>query len=142
MPPNWIGPKPKGVKTRRVIIAGTRTFDNYKLLKEKVEQFTFWFEDIEVVSGAQKKRVERNGEWIYVGADYLGEQWAQKNWWIIHRFWPDWETHGKAAGPIRNREMVKFANCAVIFWDGYSPGTANLIDNCRIFDLPHRVVRY
>jgi hypothetical protein len=97
MPPNpWLAPKPKWLKPKRVIIAGTRTFDNYKLLKDKVELFTFWFEDIEVVSGAQRLRVERDGEWTYVGADFLGEQWAMRNWWTIHRFYPDWRKHGKS----------------------------------------------
>jgi len=141
-PNPWIAPKPKWLKPKRVIIAGTRTFEDYALLKDKVETYTFWFEDIEVVSGAQKLRVERDGEWVYLGADYLGEQWAMRNWYTIHRFWPDWKKHGKAAGPIRNREMVQFANCAVIFWDGKSPGTKNLIDLCELYDLPHRVVRY
>lgn len=44
----------------------------------------------------------------------------------------DWETHGKAAGPIRNRILVR-ANLdrLTAFWDGASPGTRNVINEAR-----------
>lgn len=41
---------------------------------------------------------------------------------------PNWEKWGKAAGPIRNEEMVLAADKVVCFWDGTSPGTKSTIE--------------
>lgn len=43
-------------------------------------------------------------------------------------FYPKWQTHGRAAGFIRNREMVENADKVVVFWDGKSKGTKSTID--------------
>ena len=40
----------------------------------------------------------------------------------------DWDKHGKAAGPIRNRKMAEMADALVAIWDGKSRGTKNMID--------------
>ena len=40
----------------------------------------------------------------------------------------DWNKHGKAAGPIRNRQMAEYADCLIAVWDGKSRGTKNMID--------------
>jgi hypothetical protein len=48
-------------------------------------------------------------------------------------FLADWHTHGKSAGPIRNRNMVKNALSSddhilgLAVWDGKSKGTLNCI---------------
>lgn len=39
----------------------------------------------------------------------------------------DWSTHGKAAGPIRNRQMALYGDVLLAIWDGKSRGTANMI---------------
>ena len=41
------------------------------------------------------------------GADTLARIVAERRGWKIHKFPADWETHGKAAGPIRNDQMLK-----------------------------------
>lgn len=40
------------------------------------------------------------------GADKFGEVWAAANDAWLDLFPADWETHGKAAGFIRNQQMV------------------------------------
>jgi hypothetical protein len=40
------------------------------------------------------------------GADTLADQWAITNWVKIEEYKPNWEKHGKAAGPIRNKQML------------------------------------
>lgn len=40
----------------------------------------------------------------------------------------DWDTHGKAAGYIRNEQMVLAADKVIAFWDGQSKGTKHTID--------------
>lgn len=62
------------------------------------------------------------------GADRRGEAWANMNNISIKRFPADWDKYGKAAGHIRNAEMAKYADAAIIFWNGVSPGTRSMID--------------
>ena len=44
----------------------------------------------------------------------------------IKEFWPDWNKHGKAAGPIRNRQMAEYVDAALLIWDGKSRGSASM----------------
>lgn len=99
---------------RRVIIAGSRSFNDFDLLEKKLR----YLEDqkVEVVSGNAR------------GADRLGEKWAALNDKNMRLFPADWEKHGKAAGFIRNRQMAKYADELVAFWDGKSKGTKHMID--------------
>lgn len=46
-------------------------------------------------------------------------------------FYPGWGKHGKAAGPMRNREMAKYADALIHFWDGKSKGTKNMIEEAE-----------
>lgn len=123
----------------RIIIAGSRSFDDYQLLKGKMGTLTANFDKIVVVSGTQSLHV---GNGKYVGADYLGEQWAREMWHLLVRFHPDWDNHGKAAGMIRNAEMAKYATHLVAFWNGVSPGTKNMIEQAKKHNLKVRIVRY
>ncbi len=40
------------------------------------------------------------------GADTLASRWAFLAGILEHAFRADWDTHGNAAGPIRNQEML------------------------------------
>lgn len=40
------------------------------------------------------------------GADQMAEDWARTNDRPLHHFPADWTRHGRAAGPIRNRNMM------------------------------------
>lgn len=73
------------------------------------------YEITEVVSGGAR------------GVDKSGEQWAEDNSRPYRVFPADWDTHGRAAGPIRNQEMADYADIALVFWDGRSRGTLSMI---------------
>lgn len=129
---------------KKVIVCGTRTFGIHKwerdLLVEKMDLFTRNFFDVAVVSGTDK-------HWMvdlkrYVGADYLGEEWAHSKRYTVVRFHPEWEKHGKAAGPIRNREMVEYADYLVAFWNATSKGTKDILSQAKSRGLKVRVVLY
>ena len=106
----------------RVVIAGSRGISNYKLLQLCIEMADIYID--EVVSGNAN------------GVDRMGEKWAEENNAIIKQFIPDWDTHGKSAGPIRNVEMAEYCHAAIIIWDGSSKGTFNMIDNIRRLKKP------
>ena len=42
-------------------------------------------------------------------------------------FKADWKKFGKSAGPIRNREMAKYADHLLLVWDGKSKGSASML---------------
>jgi len=120
----------------KVIVAGSRTFNDYELLKETLDTFKMYLakkcvdEPIEIVSGTAR------------GADKMGEQWAKENGCVIHEFKPDWDGLGKYAGYKRNEDMAKFADAAIIFWDGVSKGSKHMIDLAKYYKLKIRIQYY
>lgn len=65
------------------------------------------------------------------GIDEAGERWAAANGIPVERHPADWEKHGRAAGPLRNREMAEAADALVLIWDGRSRGSANMLTEAR-----------
>lgn len=106
----------------RIIIAGSRSFDDYARLEHILDAYIKDSRDVTIISGTAR------------GADQLGERYAAEHGIaVIHRP-ADWNTYGRAAGPIRNAEMAKLAvadGCHGVlfaFWDGVSRGTKSMIE--------------
>ncbi|MEZ3117976.1 hypothetical protein RYH80_18830 [Halobaculum sp. MBLA0147] len=77
------------------------------------------------------------------GGDRCGRVWAVAHDVPGNRFEPDWDAHGKAAGPKRNAEMAAAADVLLAFWDGSSAGTQDMIERCQQApDVDVHVVRY
>lgn len=118
----------------KVIVAGSRNFENYALLKNTMDALL-------------KIRMEQGEEIAIVcgearGADALGKRYASERGLAVLSFPADWRRFGKKAGVIRNRQMAEAANACVCFWDGESRGTANMIEEARRRGLPLRVKRF
>lgn len=109
----------------KVIIAGSRDFDNYIGAEHDLLSFFKAFgihsTDIEIISGGAR------------GADKIGEQFAKKYNIKLTVFPAQWDKYGKSAGMIRNAEMAQYAKDGILFafWDGKSTGTKNMIDAAR-----------
>lgn len=72
------------------------------------------------------------------GADQLGKLYAAYHNIPIKYFIPEWEIHGKAAGPIRNSEMADYAGetgWLIALWDGISKGTSDMIKKANVKGL-------
>jgi YspA, cpYpsA-related SLOG family len=54
----------------------------------------------------------------------------------VQIFRADWKRHGKAAGPIRNAEMVAAADGGFAFWDRRSRGTKDCIEKFSCAEKP------
>jgi len=104
-------------KQLRVIIAGGRDIHDYNLVKEAIAECQFPIAT--VVSGGAK------------GVDAMGEQYAEEMNLKLNIYPADWETHGRAAGPIRNRKMAENADALIAIWDGKSRGTKNMIETAQ-----------
>ncbi len=101
----------------KVIIAGCRDFNDYNFLKREIDKMNLPI--TEIVSGGAR------------GVDTLGEKYANELEIPIKRFPANWDLYGKSAGPIRNKEMAKYGNYLIAFWDGKSRGTKNMIDRMK-----------
>lgn len=100
----------------KLIVAGGRDFNDYDLLKSKLDKLLSNKTHVEIVSGKAR------------GADSLGEKYAKEKGYKIKEFPADWGKYGRAAGYIRNKEMAEYADGCLCFWDGKSKGTKHMID--------------
>ena len=117
----------------RVIIAGTRSFNDYELLRDSCNN---------LLSEKQRTRTVVVISGTARGADQMGERYARERGFQLRRFPADWEQYGKSAGHIRNAKMADNADALIAFWDGESRGTKNMIDNARRKGLAVRVIQY
>ena len=99
----------------KLAIVGSRSFNNYEKLRDEIIK-TVRIDDIEcIISGGAK------------GADTLADRFA-KSWKIpIITIPAQWITHGRAAGIIRNEQIVHESDWVIAFWDGVSRGTKSTI---------------
>lgn len=102
-------------KKLKFIVAGSRHFLDYRLLERELNKAFNKYNCIEIVSGGA------------YGADTLGEVYGKRNRVPVKRFPANWEKHGKSAGPIRNREMAKYADALIAFLAPNSRGTKDMI---------------
>lgn len=115
----------------RVIIAGSREFQDYAILKATMDKLLKNVRDeIVIISGTAR------------GADALGERYARERNYAIHSFPAEWDRFGKAAGFVRNEEMAANADALVAFWDGQSRGTKHMIDIAKRNQLKVRIIRF
>ena len=75
------------------------------------------------------------------GVDSVAADYARRTGQPFRTFPADWNAHGKAAGPIRNRQMLEYADALIAVWDGKSRGTAHMIGIARARSVPiHEVI--
>ena len=129
----------------RVIIAGSREFNDYVLLKEeclkifrqlKSEGYNTDRSVVEIISGAAR------------GADIIGEQFSNVYRLPLKRFKADWDCWGKSAGYRRNEQMALYAKedqeigVLIAFHNGVSKGTKHMIDLANKHGLRVFVVNF
>lgn len=112
----------------KVIIAGSRKFNNYEQLNSICSGLAI----SEVISGMATS-----------GADILGANWAIDNNIPLKRFPANWELYGRQAGHKRNAQMAKYGDSLIAFWDGESRGTNNMINlMSKVYNKPTLIVYY
>lgn len=96
----------------RVIIAGSRTIKDKVVVAQAIQESMY---DItEIISGGAG------------GVDHCGKVLGNEMGIPVRRYLPDWDRHGKAAGPIRNQVMAENADALILVWDGHSPGSKSM----------------
>lgn len=77
----------------RVLICGGRDYNERDVVFDALMSLAA-HEDLTIISGMAR------------GADTLGADWAILHGMELLKYPADWSTHGKAAGPIRNQQML------------------------------------
>jgi hypothetical protein len=115
----------------RVIIAGSRDFNDYHLLQQWCDYMLQNFnpQNVMVVSGTAR------------GADQLGERYAKERGMHLDSRPANWDAFGKRAGYIRNEEMAQNADALIAFTNG-SKGTAHMINLAHKYKLKVKVVQF
>ena len=136
----------------RLIICGTRSFNNYPFMSKILYKLTakFEFKTLNVISGKNKFRIGYDkANWpIYCGADFLGEKWAHSNHVLVTLFDPKWYGKWPECGPKRNDAMIEYATeegylgYLVAFWDGESRGTEDCFSKARKAGMKVKVITY
>jgi len=129
----------------KVAIIGSRSFQDYNLLKETLEPYKSKITDI--ISGGAK------------GADELGARWCKeflkKDPIIFEAKWDDFTVkkllvgqnkdgkfYNTLAGFNRNTDIVKTSDCIIAFWDGASRGTEDSLKKAKKMKKPCKIIKY
>ncbi len=101
----------------RILVTGSRGLDNISQVEGVLSQYIAVKDT--VIHGACPS-----------GVDAIADDYARRYFNDVLVAPADWKTHGRAAGPIRNKEMItRFEpDVVVAVWDGVSRGTRNMID--------------
>ena len=119
----------------KVISAGSRNFENYALMSEKlndlfVHSSEFNGSVIKIISGMAK------------GADTLAIRYADEHKLTKLLFPANWKSYPRIAGFLRNEDMLSIATHLIVFWDGKSSGTKHMIDIAKEKGIPVWVFNY
>lgn len=107
----------------KIIVCGGRDFCDRKLLFEFLDQLHTKSPITLLIHGGAK------------GADTLAGEWAFERRITVQVHRADWSAHGKAAGPIRNREMLATKPDFVVASPG-GKGTADMIKAAKSAGVP------
>jgi hypothetical protein len=119
---------------KRVLICGGVSFSDEELFNKTLDEMIDK-ENTVLVSGHAK------------GADTLAEKYAEKHGIEIKVFPPEWSKYQKAAGPIRNRQMLGYISEAdeklvIAFWNGQSRGTKHTVETAEKMGIETQIIYY
>lgn len=104
--------------TYRVLVTGSREWDDQESLRHILISISVAHPELVIVHGACPD-----------GADAMADMWAQDYEFPVERHPADWDGFGKAAGFIRNAEMVSLGADACLAF--YKRGAGNKgTDHC------------
>lgn len=97
-------------------MCGGREYNNFAAVAEVLnEQMPF---DLLIHGGAK-------------GADELARDWADVTGVPVRCFKADWKTHGKAAGPIRNQQMLELGKPTLVVAFPGGRGTLDMVNRAN-----------
>jgi hypothetical protein len=101
----------------RILVTGGRDFTDYDLVIDRMDFVCSKFPGatIEIVHGGAR------------GADHLVGAYSKMRGYKTTTFMAEWDIYGKAAGPVRNTQMIATKPTLVVAF----PGGRGTADMCR-----------
>lgn len=106
----------------RVIIGGSRSVASVEAVEAAIAQAGWAI--TEVITGNSR------------GADAVAAKWAKDRGVLVTIIPVEWSKYGGRADAIRNERIADMAEACILVWDGFSRGTANMIEVARARNLP------
>lgn len=106
---------------KKIAIVGSRSI-------KRVNIAEYVSPDDEIVSGGAE------------GVDSCAAEYAIEHGMKLTEFLPQYDTYGKAAPVLRNKEIVKYADLVLVFWDGRSNGSRSVIEFAKSIGKPCRII--
>lgn len=108
----------------KILVCGGRDFIDYELLSETLTalcplSFEETYQEVRIIHGGAK------------GADLMADKWAINRWIVTEEFKADWDKHSKAAGPIRNQQMIDEGRPDIVVAFPGGKGTADMVRRAR-----------
>jgi YspA, cpYpsA-related SLOG family len=103
----------------KVLVCGGRQFDDAETLAARLSEIHRDQAITEIIEGGA------------VGADTLAREFGEHKGIPVRTFPADWDTHGRAAGPIRNRQMLDEGKPDLVVAFPGGRGTANMVKQAR-----------
>lgn len=98
--------------------------------KTPEDEYGNWLPAVTIISGGAK------------GVDDAALDWAMVNWTDYIEFTAEWETYGRAAGPIRNKKMIDDGQPDLVVAFPGGRGTANMVSLARQYNIPVMEIKY
>jgi hypothetical protein len=99
---------------KRVLVCGGRDYNDWDRLEDELNAIERAYGQLTIISGCAR------------GADSLAIRYAEKYGDPVEKFPADWNTHGRAAGFIRNQQMLDSGVDLVVAFPG-GRGTADMV---------------
>ena len=122
----------------KVLICGGRGFRDKQFVDDYLDEWVtslydknpYFKESIIVIHGGA------------LGVDTWADSWAIRRKYTIKEYQPDWDKYGRAAGPIRNKQMLDEGKPDLVIAFPGGRGTANMIKQAKEAGVEVEIVSY
>ena len=111
----------------RVLVCGGRNYENYSLVERRLSSLLPKLKMI--IHGAA------------TGADSPAQRFAEENEIPVIQFPARWDLYGRAAGPIRNQEMLEIGCPDLVMAFPGGRGTAGMVRLARMANVKVEEIR-
>lgn len=99
----------------RVLVCGGRDFRDVTAVYHALDQLDARYPITHLIQGGAR------------GVDEIAAQWAEARHKELRTFPAHWDLHGKAAGPIRNKQMLEEGHPEIVVAFPGGRGTENMV---------------
>lgn len=103
----------------RILVTGGRDYNDYKTVSHYLDSLRRGDETVVIIHGGAS------------GADSLAGEWAEYNNALLEVYYANWHRHGRAAGPIRNEQMLRDGKPDLVVAFPGGRGTKDMVSRAR-----------